>query len=165
MAALLNLNVLLAEDDENDVILIRRALKDLDCVGRLMVVRDGEEVLSYLQGAGPYADRSLWPLPGVLVLDHKMPLLLGMDVVCWIRSEPRFSKLPVVLWSGALTPAEQTMLTGLQAGFCPKNVEIQQSARLLEEAMVDALTLVRGGWFRDTYDSRPVHAGLVPIAN
>jgi CheY-like chemotaxis protein len=149
MAALLNLNVLLAEDDENDVILIRRAFKHLDCLGRLVVVSDGEQVLSYFQGEGPYSDRGLWPLPGVLVLDYGMPLLSGIDVLCWLRTEPRFSKLPVVLWSGGLPPAEQRMLSGLQATSCPKCVDLKASAGLLEEAIVNALTLIRGGWFRD----------------
>ena len=149
MAALLNLNVLLAEDDENDVILIRRAFKHLNCLGRLVVVPDGEQVLAYFQGEGKYSDRGSWPLPGVLVLDYGMPRLSGIDVLCWLRTEPRFSKLPVVLWSGGLPPAEHRMLSGLQATSCVKSVDIKESAQLLEEAIVNAVTLTRGGWFRE----------------
>ncbi len=152
MAALLNLNVLLAEDDENDVFLIRRAFQRLGCLGRFMVVPDGTQVIAYLQGEGPYRDRSSWPLPGVLVLDCGMPRLSGIDVLCWLRSEPRFSKLPVVLCSGQFTPAEQNMLVKLQASRCLKCCDMAQSARFLEEAIVDALTLARGGWFRKPAD-------------
>jgi CheY-like chemotaxis protein len=164
MAALLNLNLLLAEDDENDAILIRHALKDLDCLGRLVVVEDGEQVLAYLQGEGVYADRASWPMPGVLVLDQHMPRLLGLDVICWIRSEPKLSKLPIVLWTASLRPGEQRMLADLQASYCPKAADIAQSARALEEAIVDALILVRGGWFLDPARPRS-QACFVPVLN
>jgi CheY-like chemotaxis protein len=149
MAALLKVDVLLADDDENDVILIRRAFKHVNCIGRFVVLADGEQVLEYLQGHGQYSDRTIWPVPGVVVLDASMPRLSGIEVLSWLRTEPRFSKLPVVLLSGGLPPAEQATLIGLQAAFCAKSVDTKESAHLLEEAIINALTLARGGWFRN----------------
>jgi CheY-like chemotaxis protein len=149
MAALLKLDVLLADDDENDVILIRRVFKHLDCVGRFLVLTDGEEVLEYLQGQGQYGDRNVWPLPGVVVLDKWMPRLSGIELLCWLRTEPRFAQLPVVLLSGSLAPSEQSTLIGLRAAYCAKSAaDPKRGAELMEAAIVNALTLARGGWFR-----------------
>src|SRR5436190_21602940 len=97
--------VLLAEDDENDIFLAQRAFKRLGKGVRLLLVPDGDEVISYLRGDGKYAQRQSWPIPDVLFLDQSMPRISGTDVLCWIRNEPRFKALPVVIMSGGLSPS------------------------------------------------------------
>src|SRR6185295_11503569 len=89
--------ILLAEDDPNDVILFRRALERASVrADSLKVVRDGEETISYLSGQAIYADRDLYPLPALLLLDLKMPRKSGLEVLLWLRKQPQFRYLIVV---------------------------------------------------------------------
>jgi len=89
--------ILLAEDDPNDVILFQRAMERASLsVDSLKVVRDGEKAISYLSGQGLYADRDLYPLPTLLLLDLKMPRKSGPEVLSWIRKQPQLRYLIVV---------------------------------------------------------------------
>src|SRR4051812_8405217 len=96
--------ILLAEDREDDGIIIRNAFARTTFPYRLTVVRDGEEAVAYLEGAGAYADRARYPFPSVLLLDLKMPRKDGFEVLDWIRGRAEFSSLRVVvLTSSKLT--------------------------------------------------------------
>src|SRR5947199_2934097 len=65
--------ILLAEDDEDHVLLIRRAFQEARLVNPLYVVPHGEAAIAYLKGEGKYANRAEYPLPAILLLDLKMP--------------------------------------------------------------------------------------------
>src|SRR5438552_16825551 len=89
--------ILLAEDDDNDVVLIKRAF-DKGCIrSPLMVVPDGEQAVAYLSGVGKYWNRQEYPLPDLMLLDLKMPRMDGFDVLRWVRAQPNFSGLRVVV--------------------------------------------------------------------
>src|SRR5204863_5673114 len=77
-------HILLAEDDENDVVLMRRAFNKARVINPLEVVSDGEAVIAYLNGDDPYRDREKHPLPCLLLLDLKMPKKNGFEVLSWI---------------------------------------------------------------------------------
>jgi CheY-like chemotaxis protein len=70
-------------------------------VAELFVVADGTQVIEYLDGEGVYGDRKAYPFPDLVVLDLKMPLLDGLEVLTWIRTESAWPRLPVVLLSGS----------------------------------------------------------------
>jgi len=89
--------ILLAEDREDDIILIQRAFKTGGIRYPLMVVRDGEEAISYLSGVGRYANRELYPMPGLFLLDLTLPVTDGFEVLRWIRGRPDLKELPVVV--------------------------------------------------------------------
>ena len=89
--------ILLADDDQNDVFLMRRALDSAGYLNPLCVVHNGQEVVDYLEGAGRFSPRDKHPLPGLLLLDLKMPLMDGFDVLAWLRGHPEFDTLPVVV--------------------------------------------------------------------
>ena len=89
--------ILLAEDDPNDVILFQRAMDRASLsADSLKVVQDGEQAISYLSGQGIYADRELYPLPALLLLDLKMPRKSGLEVLSWVRKQSQHRYLTVV---------------------------------------------------------------------
>jgi CheY-like chemotaxis protein len=92
--------ILLAEDNSDDVLLIRLALEKAGSPALLKVVRDGEEALDYLQGEWAYADREQFPLPGLLLLDLAMPRMSGLEVLAWLQPRAEWMHLPVVVLSG-----------------------------------------------------------------
>jgi len=89
--------ILLAEDDKNDVFLMRRGLEKAGVPNPLFVVENGREVIDYLAGNAPYTPREHFPLPGLMLLDLKMPWMDGFDVLAWLRTKKQFDTLPVVV--------------------------------------------------------------------
>ena|SRR2546422_7064883 len=89
--------ILIAEDDENHVLFIRRAFKKAQLLNPLVVVPDGEAAIAYLKGEGQFANRSEYPLPDLLLLDLRMPRKDGFQVLEWVRQEPGLSTLRVVV--------------------------------------------------------------------
>ena len=89
--------ILLAEDRPDDVELVERALKRAKVFNPVLIVRDGEEVLTYLDGCGKYEDRKLYPLPNVLLLDLKMPKLDGFEVLREIGKRPHLKAIRVLV--------------------------------------------------------------------
>ncbi|HEX4646423.1 MAG TPA: response regulator [Verrucomicrobiae bacterium] len=89
--------ILLAEDSEDDVFFFKRALQESGTPSTLQVVSDGAQAIDYLSGAGPFADRRLFPFPGFLLLDINLPRQSGLEVLSWIRHESPFRDLPVVI--------------------------------------------------------------------
>ena len=103
-AQLANAVILIAEDDENDVFLIKRALHQAQFDNPLQVVSTGQDAISYLKGESPYVPREKFPIPGLVLLDLKMPLKNGFEVLSWIRQHTEFNSLPVVV----LTPSQES---------------------------------------------------------
>lgn len=93
--------ILLAEDNENDAFLLRLALQKIEVSHPLVVARDGQEAVDYLDGHAPYADRARFPLPSLLLLDLKMPRVNGFEVLAWLRQRPELGALPVVVLSSS----------------------------------------------------------------
>src|SRR5438477_3383302 len=85
--------ILLAEDAEDQVVLVRRAFAKAQLLNPVHVVPNGEEAIAYLQGTGKYANRDEYPLPCLLLLDLKMPRKNGFEVLEWIRQQPGLSAL------------------------------------------------------------------------
>jgi CheY-like chemotaxis protein len=89
--------ILLVEDRDDDILLIRKAFERGFIDNPLHVVRDGEEAIYYLAGEGQYSNRAEFPLPDLILLDLKMPKVDGFEVVRWIRRQPGFSSIAVVV--------------------------------------------------------------------
>ena len=89
--------ILLAEDREDDILLVLRTLRKAFITNPLQVVRDGDEAIEYLSGEGKYANRAEYPLPALMLLDLKMPRKDGFEVIQWVRQQPGLSALPIVV--------------------------------------------------------------------
>ena len=96
--------ILVVEDEESDVFFLQKAFAKVGLTNPVQVAAHGGEALSYLQGTGKYADREAFPLPYLILLDLKLPHVLGLDVLKWIREQPQFKSTIVVI----LTSSEET---------------------------------------------------------
>ena len=98
-------SVLLVEDDDNDVVLVKHTFKKAQIDNPLQVVNDGEEAVEYLKGDGKYEDRERWPLPELIVMDIKMPRLSGFDVLEWLKGNGGpLRRIPIVIVSSSDNP-------------------------------------------------------------
>ncbi|HTT65570.1 MAG TPA: response regulator [Bryobacteraceae bacterium] len=89
--------ILLIEDNASDIELTRRALERSHVANQLVVVHDGQEALEYLFGTGAHAGREISSLPGVTLLDLKLPRVPGLEVLRAIRADARTRRMPVVI--------------------------------------------------------------------
>jgi DNA-binding response OmpR family regulator len=93
--------ILLAEDDRNDAFFLRRAFMQAGVSVSIVDVRNGQQAMNYLTGEALYSDRTLFPLPTLVVVDLKMPLSDGFKLLEWLQKHPEISKVPVVVLSSS----------------------------------------------------------------
>ena len=93
--------ILLVDDNAEDAELIRGTLERAWGAAPVMWVRTGEEALAYLKGEGGYANRKTFPFPKLVMIDLGSPGVSGWGVLAWLRREPRFVGLPVVVVTGS----------------------------------------------------------------
>ena len=89
-------NILLVDDSENDVRLIKAALADAHLGNNIIVAEDGEEAIDFLYRKGKYADY-IGDLPVFILLDIKMPFMDGIEVLKIIRKDAAYNKVPVIM--------------------------------------------------------------------
>jgi CheY-like chemotaxis protein len=106
-------DILIAEDNEDDILLIREAFEEVNLVNRIAVVRDGEEALAYLRGEEPYPES---PFPGMVLLDINMPKKTGLEVLTEIKADPRFRALPVVMLT--VSERDEDIIRSFEQGAC-----------------------------------------------
>jgi two-component system, response regulator len=90
-------DILLAEDNPHDVRLTLHALQRSNLANHIHVVRDGAEALEFLFCTGAYAHRHPTPPPKVVLLDLKLPLVSGLEVLQQLKADARTRLIPVVV--------------------------------------------------------------------
>lgn len=127
--------MLLAEDDANDELFVRRAVEHVAAKVVVMTVPNGEDAIAYLTGTPPYDDRNLYPFPNLVVLDLKMPRKTGLELLLWMQENPGVVNVPVVVLSGSIFKEEhQEALRLGAAGFFSKTTdynELKETVRQL----------------------------------
>lgn len=93
--------ILLVEDNEDDIELALHALEEYHIANRIHVVRDGAEALDFIFARGVYSDRNTTDCPRVILLDLKLPLVDGLEVLRQIKSDPRTRRIPVVVMTAS----------------------------------------------------------------
>ena len=125
--------LLIADDDENDYVLVNCAARRAQLPAQLCWVKDGLELLEYLRGQGSYRDSANYPRPAVVLLDLNMPRKNGRDTLQEIRQDPGLRSLPVVIFTTSRS-AEEIQLT-YEAGassFISKPPEFQRLVEIME---------------------------------
>jgi CheY-like chemotaxis protein len=124
--------ILLVEDNIDDVILTRRALRKVGVAAALVTVGDGAEAKAYVLGSGAFADRNAYPVPALLLLDWKLPRCSGAEVLRWIRARSEMDTLPVVVLTSSRQQEdiEQAYAAGANS-YLQKPVEFSELVELL----------------------------------
>src|ERR1043166_4232593 len=126
--------ILQVEDDPNDVFLMRHAMKKVGVLNPVQVASDGQQAVDYMQGAGKFADREKYPFPCLVLLDLKLPYVMGLEVLKSIRQQPG-PVVPVIMLTASSQASDLFSAYRLGANaFLTKPSE----ARKLEE-MVKAI--------------------------
>jgi two-component system response regulator len=108
------IDILVADDSDHDVEITLYALRRVVAEAAIMRVKDGEQTLQFLFGAGGYAGRAAG-MPQLLLLDMQMPALDGLEVLEILRSRPTTRELPIVLFTSSSNPALIERATALGA--------------------------------------------------
>ena len=134
--------VLLAEDNPHDAELVCRAFRETNALNPVHSVGDGEEAIEYLAGEGKYADRAAHPFPALFLLDLKMPVKDGLEVLRWLHDNPEIPrKLPVVVLSSAELPMETQRAYAMDIQACivkPLSYsQLREKVRILKDYWLD----------------------------
>ncbi len=109
------IDILLAEDNEDDIIIIKRAFKKLRLMNGLHIVENGQEALDYLLHQGRYAEEKP-PVPGLILLDISMPKVDGFQVLEKIKADPKLKRIPVVMLT--TSDREEDIVKSYEYGAC-----------------------------------------------
>ena len=126
--------VLLVDDSEDDTLLVRRVFERVGFASPLQIVRDGEEMIAYLNGVGAYGDRTQFPLPTAVLLDLHMPRKNGFEVLIWIRQQPGLKRLRVYILSASSQPGD------IQRAY-----DLGANSYLVKPGTLDELTIMTQG--------------------
>ena len=131
--------ILMADDDDDDFVLTQKALKESKLLNTLVRVKDGEELLDYLQKRGDYEHQDT-VRPGVILLDLNMPRKDGREALREIKSDASLSDIPVVVFT--TSKSEEDIYLSYQLGvnsFITKPVTF--------ENLLQVMTALGKYWF------------------
>lgn len=100
--------ILLVEDNRDDEELTLRALARNNIGNQVVVVRDGQEAVDWLEGAGVHAGRNVNETPALILLDLKLPKIDGLEVLQRLRANPRTALVPVVILTSSREDRDRT---------------------------------------------------------
>ena len=125
--------ILLVEDNADDELLTLRALKKASVANRIEVVRDGAEALDFVFRSGNYTSRDAMDLPGLILLDLKLPKISGLQVLERIRADERTSRIPVVILTSSTESVDINRGYDLHANsFVSKPVNFQEFSNAVQ---------------------------------
>ena len=126
--------ILLVEDNKSDIDLALRAFKKADIKNPIDIAEDGQEALDYIFCKNKFADNDPNILPALVLLDLKLPIVDGIDVLKAIRSNPITKKLIVVILTSS--NEEKDLINGYNLGvnsYLIKPVDFKDFLDLIQQ--------------------------------
>ena len=102
-------NILLVDDNVMDIELTLDAFREKHLDNAVRSVTGGKEALNYLFARGPYADRDAYPLPDLILLDLKMPVVDGHEVLRQIKTSPVLKRIPVIVLTSSREEGDRAL--------------------------------------------------------
>lgn len=100
--------ILHVEDEENDAILFSRACERAGLPAEVRNVVSVDQAKAYLVGEGVYADRVLYPLPQIILLDLKLPRVDGYELLKWLRQTEPFAAIPTLVFTASISQEDKS---------------------------------------------------------
>ncbi|HLH56275.1 MAG TPA: response regulator [Verrucomicrobiae bacterium] len=136
-----NTVILQVEDEANEVFLLQRAFQAAGITNPVQVATDGQMAIDYLAGTGRFANRLSYPLPGLILLDLKLPRRSGREVLEWVRSRPGLDRTVVIVFTSAQYAGDVGLAYELGANsFIFKPVDFSK--------YVEIAVLLKGWWLK-----------------
>lgn len=133
------ISIVVADDDEDDRMMIQEAFEEARLANDLQFVEDGEELLACLRREGPYAHLAGKPYPGVVLLDLNMPKKDGREALRELKADPELCRIPVVVLTTSEAEEDIVRTYGLGvSSFITKPVTF--------DALVDAVKVLCRYW-------------------
>jgi CheY-like chemotaxis protein len=138
--------ILVAEDCDDDVFLLKRALTRAGIPAGVQVAPDGEEALAYLRAEGRYSDRQKFPFPTLVLLDIKMPRMNGFEVLDQIRRDRALRRLTVILFTSSHEERDVNLAADLCANsYVLKSHNLELLMQLMQTMQAYWLSLHQPG--------------------
>lgn len=131
--------LLYVEDDAAYVLLVKRALQrsKIENLPNLQVVSSSEAAMQYLLGQPPFTNRITYPLPSLILTDLRLPGKTGLQLVAWLRKQPAFQDLPVVMLTGSALDEDIELAYEQGVNFCLiKPVEVDSLVSIIQALSV-----------------------------
>ena len=124
--------IVLVEDSEHDVNLVRRTFAKAQVAEPIHVVKSAEEAMAFLENRPPYTDRVKNPMPALIMLDLTLPGMDGFELLKWIRVQTKFDRVYIVVLTASLNPQDVRHAYELGANsFLNKPLELANVGSLL----------------------------------
>ena len=125
--------ILVVEDDPAHAEIIRRNFEASRLANRLLSVEDGQAALDYLNRQGEYNNADKFPMPNLILLDLRLPLVDGLEVLKIIKSDRKLTTIPVVILTTSADEADMVKAYEHHANsFLVKPVDFTQFSKLME---------------------------------
>ena len=126
--------ILLVEDNPSDIGLTKRALGVNSMTNELVVARDGQEALDYLFGTGPHAGRDTSQTPAIILMDLKLPVVDGLEVLRQVRAHPQTHNIPIIILTSSKEEKDITASYDLGANsFIRKPIDFKQFTEVIRQ--------------------------------
>ncbi|MEW6379288.1 MAG: response regulator [bacterium] len=135
-----SISILMADDDQDDCLLVKNAFAANRIANSLHFVEDGEELMDYLYRRGNYSDIAAFPLPALILLDLNMPKKDGREALREIKADPNLRSIPVIILT--TSEREEEIFRSYDMGansFITKPVTFQ--------GLVEAMKALSRYWF------------------
>ncbi|MGH7968385.1 MAG: response regulator [Limisphaerales bacterium] len=133
--------VLQIDDDENDIYLLKFAWEQANVKPPLVAVTSGMEALRYFERQGQFSDAERYPFPSLVLLDLRMPRMNGLEVLEWMRAQPKLWGLVVVVLTASAYPDDVEQACKLGA-----NAFVQKPGS--HEELVALVQALKAFWFQ-----------------